>query len=323
MKIFITGVAGFIGSNLAKKLLSLGHEICGIDNMNYGFERNIEVLRANPKFQFIYGDIGNPMVIKDYKADIIVHLASQKIPRYSNALRVIDENYLMLKNVVNKCIIDRSKIVFASTSDVYGKNTNVPFSEDSDLLLGPPQIKRWAYALSKIYGEQFIMANNDEYGLPFTIVRFFGSYGPNQNLTWWGGPQSVFINQAFKKEPIEIHGDGKQTRTFTYIDDTIEALAMCVLSEKANGEIFNIATNPDEEIAIVDLAKIIWQLINGEKDIPKLNFIPYSTFGRYEDVPRRVPNIDKIKNILHFEPKIKLKEGLLKTIEWQKKIMKV
>jgi UDP-glucose 4-epimerase len=321
MKILITGVAGFIGSNLAAKLLEKGYTVAGIDNLSYGSENNISVIRNHPNFKFFLGDIGNPMVLKDFKADVIVHLASQKIPRYTNALRTLDENYLMLKNIIQKCIIDKSKIVFASTSDVYGKNNHVPFHEESDMVIGSSKIKRWSYALSKMYGEQFIIANSDEYGMDYTIVRFFGSYGPNQNLTWWGGPQSVFITKAFQNEAIEIHGDGSQTRTFTYIDDTIEALSHCILNEKANGEIFNIATKPEEEINILNLGELIWKLINGENSTPKINFIPYSTFGRYEDVQRRVPNIDKIKKYFNFDPKVSLEEGLKRTIEWQKIIM--
>ena len=158
MKILITGVAGFIGSNLAKRLLERGHHVTGIDNLNYGFMRNIEPVQGNPDFQFIMGDIANPLMLKDVKADIIVHLASQKIPRYTNALRTLEENYLMLRNVVHKCNMDKSKILFASTSDVYGKNPNIPFAESSDLVMGPTTVKRWAYALSKMYGEQYIIA---------------------------------------------------------------------------------------------------------------------------------------------------------------------
>jgi UDP-glucose 4-epimerase len=319
MKVFITGVAGFIGSNLANELLRLKHEVIGIDNMSYGNFRNINQLLNNHHFKFIFGDIANPYNLKDVEADVLVHLASQKIPRYSSALRTLDENYLMLKNVVNKCHLDNQKIVFASTSDVYGKNPNLPFSENSDLVMGSS--KRWSYALSKIYGEQFIIANHEEYGLTYSIARFFGSYGPNHNLTWWGGPQSVFITKALNKEEIEIHGDGLQTRTFTYIDDTVNGLINLIVNEKSNNEIFNIGSNPDSEISILDLAKLIWKFINGEEDIISLKFIPYSNFGNYEDVRKRLPNLQKIKSFFNYEPKVSLKEGLIKTINWQKNIL--
>lgn len=321
MKILITGVAGFIGSNLAKRLLELGYYVIGIDNLSYGFERNLVSFRNNKNFEFILGDIANPLILNSYKADIIVHLASQKIPRYSNALRTLDENYLMLRNIVNKCIHDKTKIIFASTSDVYGKNPNVPFNENSDLVIGPTTIKRWAYATSKIYGEQYIIANHDEYDLTYTITRFFGSYGPNQNLTWWGGPQSVFITKAFNKEPIDLHGDGLQTRTFTYVDDTVSALVYCIENNKSDNEIFNTGSNSNEEISIVNLATLIWKLINGENSEPLFNYIPYENFGKYEDVKRRVPDISKLKSYFNFEPKYSLVEGLKKAIEWQKSII--
>jgi UDP-glucose 4-epimerase len=320
MKILITGVAGFIGSNLAGRLLAEGHQIIGIDNLSYGFGRNIAPFKNNRNFVFIHGDIADPTVLKGHRADVVVHLASQKIPRYTNALRTLDENYLMLRNIVQKCIHDQSKIVFASTSDVYGKNTCIPFSEESDLVMGQTTIKRWAYAMSKIYGEQYIIANHDEYGITYTITRFFGSYGINQNLTWWGGPQSVFIHKALNKEEMEIHGDGKQTRTFTFIDDTVAGLTKCILNKSADNEIFNIGSNPEDEITIMDLATIIWQLINGKESIPEFKMIPYATFGRYEDVTRRVPSIEKIKSLLGYKPKVSLIEGLKRTIEWQKNI---
>ena len=321
MKILITGVAGFIGSNLAKRLLERGHHVTGIDNLNYGFMRNIESVQGNPDFQFIMGDIANPLILKDVKADIIVHLASQKIPRYTNALRTLEENYLMLRNVVHKCNMDKSKILFASTSDVYGKNPNIPFAENSDLVMGPTTVKRWAYALSKMYGEQYIIANHDEYGLPYTITRFFGSYGPHQNLTWWGGPQSVFIEKAFKNETIDIHGDGSQTRTFTYVDDTVNALVHCIENNKSDNEIFNTGPKADAEISIKDLAILIWKLVNGPGSEPKLNYIPYSTFGNYEDVMRRVPDISKLCSTFNFKPEWDLEKGLSVTIQWQKQFI--
>ena len=320
MKILITGAAGFIGSNLAKKLLELNHEVTGIDNLSFGFMRNLEQIIKHPGFSFIEYDVRKRDSLHSIKADVLVHLASQKIPRYTNALATITDNSAMLKNVVDKCVKDKIKIVYASTSDVYGKNPNIPYSENSDLTLGKTTVKRWAYALSKIYGEQYIIAHADEYGLEYTITRFFGSYGPNQNLTWWGGPQSVFIANALLKKPLEIHGDGLQTRTFTFIEDTIDGLTKCIFDDNAKNDIFNIANNPNEEITILDLGKLIWKLINGDNSEAKINLIPYESFGKYEDVRRRVPDITKIKSLLNYSPKYSLKDGLKPTIEWQKKV---
>ena len=280
---------------------------------------NINDIKSNQNFTFIKGDLVKEELLTNLKGDILVHLASQKIPRYENSLRTLEDNNLMTKKVIEKCLLEKIKLVFASTSDVYGKNPEIPFSENHDLVLGPTKIKRWAYAASKIYSEHTIIANSEANNLKFTIVRFFGSFGENQNLSWWGGPQSVFIEKAIKGETIEIHGDGKQTRTFTYIKDTIDGLKRCCIDKKAENEIFNIAGNPNQEIQIIELAKLIWKLVNPTQN-PKLKFIPYKTFGNYEDVKRRVPCINKIKSQLGFNPSYSLEEGLKSTINWQKRI---
>jgi UDP-glucose 4-epimerase len=320
MKIVITGVAGFVGSNLARKLLEMKYKVIGVDNFSFGTERNIAAIKDDPNFTFYNRDLRDPRSLEGIEGHALVHLASQKIPRYTNALVTLDDNSAMLKNVVKKCIENKMKLIFSSTSDVYGKNPNIPYSEESDLVMGKTTVRRWAYALSKIYGEHYIIANHEEYKLNFTIMRFFGSYGPNQNLTWWGGPQSVFIGNALKNIPLEIHGDGLQTRTFTYVDDTIDGVIKCIFEEKSTNDIFNIANNPDEEITILDLGSLIWRLINGENSEPNIKLIPYQTFGNYEDVRRRVPDISKIKKLLDYDPKVSLREGLQRTIEWQKKI---
>lgn len=321
MRVLITGVAGFIGSNLAGKLLESGYEVTGVDNFSYGFERNIHKFRKSKKFSFIEGDIRDPGCLKNHRSDVIVHLASQKIPRYTNAFRTLDDNYNTLQKIIQKCISDKSKVIYASTSDVYGKNSIVPFSETSDLVLGPTTIKRWAYAISKIYGEQYIIACHDEFGLDYTIARFFGAYGPNQNLTWWGGPQSVFINKALQKEEMEIHGDGNQIRTFTYIEDTVNALIRMISEPRSENQVFNVGSTLDCKISIIDLANLIWKKINGERMKPVLKFIPYSDFGKYEDVMVRIPDISKMKEYLNFEPVWSLDEGLKETISWQSGIM--
>jgi UDP-glucose 4-epimerase len=320
LKIFITGVAGFIGSNLAKRLLELGHTVIGIDNLSYGSNSNISNLLENNNFLFIQGDVCNPFTYNNIQSDVTVHLASQKIPRYTNALRTLEENNLMLKNIVAFCLGNKSRLVFSSTSDVYGKNITTPINEEADLILGPTKVKRWAYASSKIHSEQYVIACSEAYDLKYVIARFFGTYGPNQNLTWWGGPQSLFIQKALDNEPIEIHGDGSQTRTFTFVDDTVSALVNLIENEKSNGEIFNVGSLPEEEISISKLASLIWKLVNGIESTPKLNFIPYETFGRYEDVMRRVPDINKIKEYFGFKPQFTLEEGLKLTIEWQKNL---
>jgi UDP-glucose 4-epimerase len=320
MNITITGVAGFIGSNLAKKIIEGGDKVIGIDNLSYGFMRNLDSIIKHPNFSFILGDIANPLLLKDVKSDVVVHLASQKIPRYTSALRTLEENYLMLRNIIQKCLQDKSKLVFSSTSDVYGKNKNIPFNEESDLVLGSTSIKRWAYASSKLIGEQLIIANHDEFDLEYTLMRFFGSYGPNQNTTWWGGPQAVFIQNILEGTAIEIHGDGMQTRTFTFVDDTVQGIMKCIFEEKSKNDIFNVASEPEEEITIKDLGCKIWNLMKDPGSEPFMKLIPYSNFGKYEDVLRRVPDITKIKRELGYKPAFTLEDGLKMTIDWQRNL---
>ena len=319
MQILITGVAGFVGSNLTKQLLEDGHSVVGIDNFSYGSASNLSAVAGHPSFTFIEGDVLDPRTMNGLKADTIVHLASQKIPRYSNSYRTIEENNTMSTLVIQRALELDARLVFASTSDVYGKNPAIPFSESSDLVLGPTKVKRWAYAASKIHSEHKIIATGEEKGLRYTIMRFFGSYGPNQNLTWWGGPQSVFIERALRDEAIDLHGDGSQTRTFTYVEDTVQGIVRCIVDERATNEIFNIASDPKVEISIADLATLIWKLVRPHDAKPRINFVPYASFGGgYEDVLRRVPDISKIRELLGFEPHFDLEEGLVRTIAWQR-----
>jgi UDP-glucose 4-epimerase len=197
---------------------------------------------------------------------------------------------------------------------VYGKNPKVPFTEDSDLVMGNPDVRRWAYAISKMFEEQMLFAYQQRCGIPFVALRFFGGYGPNQNLTWWGGPQSVFINKALDYEEIEVHGDGQQTRSFTYVSDHVDGIVRTLEMDAANNMVFNLGAT--REISILDLAKLIWKLVRGDEP-PKIKLIPYQTFGKYEDVMRRIPDITRARKILGFEPRVDLEDGLRRTIEWQ------
>ncbi|MEO1286893.1 MAG: GDP-mannose 4,6-dehydratase [Chloroflexota bacterium] len=317
MRIMITGVAGFIGSNLAQHLLTQGHEIVGIDNMSQGEPLNMASFKEHENFHFHEADIMNldDMISLSEGCDMIVHMAAYKIPRYSDALDTLHINGFGTDNVAKAATKHGIKIVAASTSDVYGKNPQIPFSETSNLVVGNPDVRRWAYAISKMYEEQLLFAYRERYEIPVVLLRFFGGYGPNQNLTWWGGPQSVFINKALDDEVIPIHGDGMQTRSFTYIADHVEGITRCMMMDEANNQVFNIGN--DYEITIRDLAFLIWRLVRGEDSEPKVEFIPYETFGKYEDVRRRVPDKTHAKAILGFEASMPLEDGLKQTIQWQ------
>jgi UDP-glucose 4-epimerase len=319
MKILITGAAGFIGSNLSEGLLKRGHAVIGLDNLSQGFLLNIENLRDHPKFQFVEGDVRDDRLLKKTAkgCDVIIHLAAYKIPRYSDALDTLLINAMGTKVVLDAAVKNKvPKAMIASTSDVYGKNPSVPFSEESDLIIGRPEVKRWSYAISKMFEEQLVFGYHERHGIDAVAMRFFGGYGPNQHLTWWGGPQSVFISAALDDEPISLHGDGMQTRSFTYISDHVAGIIACAEKEEAKNQVFNLGNT--HEITIRDLGIKIWKMIRPNSE-PRLNYIPYATFGKYEDVQRRVPNIEKARSLLGFEPQVDLDEGLTITIPWQVK----
>jgi len=315
-KVLITGVAGFIGSNLAGKLLQEGWEIYGIDNLSIGLKDNLKSLKKNKKFHFFEMDISKKISIPKINFDIIVHLAAAKIPRYGNSLHTLKTNVHGTENMLEVARKLHAKFIFASTSDVYGKNKELPFREDGDLLLGSSLSRRWAYASSKLLDEHLAIAYSEEFKLPIVILRFFGGYGPWQSLSWTGGPQGIFIEKTLRGDKIPIHGDGKQTRTFIYIDDIVRAIHLAMTRKEAIGEIINVGTT--REISIKELAKLIWRLC-GKKGEPDLEFIPYNKFsGKYQDVRRRVPDITKAKKLLGFSPEVGLEEGLIRLIKWQK-----
>lgn len=316
MKILITGVAGFIGSNLAASLLERGHDVIGVDDLSQGERLNMAAFAAHPAYRFEQFDILDRAELRRAAegCEVIVHLAAFKIPRYTDAIDTLRINSHGSENVVEVARETGAKVVAASTSDVYGKNPQVPFSEDSNLVVGNPTVKRWAYAISKMFEEQLLFAYHERYGFPVVAMRFFGGYGPNQNLTWWGGPQSVFINAALDDQELEIHGDGLQTRSFTYISDHVDGIVRCIEMREANNQVFNIGNT--YEITILDLARMIWRLTRGNA-APRIRLTPYASFGKYEDVMRRVPDITRARTLLGFEPKVDLETGLAETIQWQ------
>lgn len=315
-KTLITGVAGFIGSNLAQAMLAKGHHIVGVDNMSQGEKLNLAPLLEHPSFEMHYVDIRDEAAITTASEGCkkIVHLAAYKIPRYTDALDTLLINGVGSENVLKAALKHGAKFVAASTSDVYGKNPAVPFNEDSNLVIGNPDVRRWAYAISKMFEEQLMFAYQQRYGIPIVALRFFGGYGPNQNLSWWGGPQSVFINKALDDETIEVHGDGSQTRSFTFIRDHVDGIIRTVEMDEANNLVFNLGNT--REITILGLAQMIWKMIRSDSE-PKIKLIPYETFGKYEDVLRRIPDITRAKTLLGFNPQVDLEVGLRETITWQ------
>jgi UDP-glucose 4-epimerase len=318
--VVVTGVAGFIGSNLLAKLLARGYRVTGVDNLANGFMRNIEPFLSDSQFTFVKADITDPATLRALSGiDFIVHLAAYKIPRYGNGLDTLRINLRGTENVLEAARETGCKIVFASTSDVYGKNPKIPFCETDDIVLGESGIARWAYAASKLFDEHLCFAYRDQFKIRVAILRYFGGYGKNQHTTWWGGPQSVFIDAILKGRSLDIHGDGLQTRSFTYVDDLVNGTLLAMENEASSGEIFNLGDT--HEITILGLAELIWATMKGGGR-PPINFVPYSSFygGKYEDVRRRIPDITKARTILGFVPAMPLAEGLKLTIDWQKNL---
>lgn len=322
-KVLVTGVAGFLGSNLTERLLAEGHHVVGVDNLSMGLMSNLTEAIGNSSFRFIKGDVTDRKIFSglDDDIDVLVHLAAFKIPRYGKAIDTLKINYYGTENALDFGKERGIKCVLASTSDVYGRNPDVPFSEEhSDSLIGNSKAPRWSYAVSKLFDEHLALAYQDAYGFPVTLLRFFGSYGPRQALSWWGGPPPVFINSVLNNETIPIHGDGQQTRSFTYVSDTIDGMYQAIMRDAANGEILNIGSK--EEVTILELAKRV-KLASGTPGELNYELVPYESFSKnkYEDVMRRVPDTTLCEKLLGVKARVSLDEGLKRTIAWQQQVV--
>jgi UDP-glucose 4-epimerase len=313
-KILVTGCAGFIGANLTTRLVEEGYRIVGVDNLSYGSRDNMSAFIGNANFEFIRADIRDVDAMERAVQGVtqIVHLAAYKIPRYSDAL-----DTLLINGMGSHCVLElahkyRIRIIAASTADIYGKNPDVPFNEDSNIVLGSSKVRRWAYAVSKLYEEHLLLAYHERYHVPVVILRFFGGYGPHMNLSWWGGPIAVFLKSAINRTPIPVHGDGSQTRSFTFVSDYVDPIVKLLARPEIDGEILNIGST--HEVTIKELAETAWRTV--QKDDPQIELIPYESFGRYEDCKRRQPDITRAAELLDYEPQITLHDGLHKTLEW-------
>lgn len=315
-RVGVTGAAGFIGSHVCEQLLDRGYEVIGVDDLSYGSISNLAGFMDHKNFRFEVLDCTRQRELRLVFAgcDSIAHLAAKKIPRFGGTLKTLEVNVQGMDAAAEVALALDADLVITSTSDVYG-NATPPFREDSELVIGPPTTKRWAYAVSKMYDEHYALALADEKGLRVTILRLFNAYGPRNHLSWWGGPVVTFIESVLDGEPMEIHGDGMQTRTFTYVSDTANGIISALEKRESRGEVVNVGGV--ETVTIQELAERIHSKIS---DGPlRARYISYESLpGKYQDVIHRVPDTTKAERVLGFRTDIGLDEGLERTIEWHR-----
>jgi UDP-glucose 4-epimerase len=315
VKALITGGAGFIGSHLAERFLDDGHEVIVLDNLSTGSIANIEHLKGRPGFSYTIDSVTNESLLAELidRSDVVFHLAAAVGVKLivEQPVHTIETN-VHGTEVVLKHANKKKKLVFiASTSEVYGKSADVPFREAADLVLGPSVKHRWAYACSKLIDEFLALAYWKEKKLPVIVVRLFNTVGPRQTGQY-GMVLPTFVRQALAGHPITVFGDGTQSRSFTYVGDVVEALVRLTHDRRAIGEVFNIGNTG--EVTIADLAVRVRQMAGSSSDI---HYIPYDQAyeAGFEDMPRRVPDITKIREYVGYEPKVPLDDIIRTVIE--------
>jgi UDP-glucose 4-epimerase len=316
MRTLVTGGAGYIGSHLVDALMANGHQVSVVDNLSTGKVSNIQHLLGNERFHFVNDTILNEATMDRLIAetDQVYHLAAVVGVKYvvDDPLRGIHTNVRGTEVILEKAYKYWKRTVIASSSEVYGKSPNVPWSEQDDCLLGPTTASRWSYALSKAIDEHYALALAGG-GFPVSVVRYFNSYGPRLDPNGYGSVIAKFVSQARLGQSITVFDDGQQARCFTYVDDTVRGTILAGTVPGAVGKVFNIGT--DRETKIVDLAHTIRQLVGSESEVVQ---VPYrSVFGEnFEETRRRVPDIRRSVEILGFRAQTPLEEGLRKTIAW-------
>jgi len=314
----ITGGAGFIGGYLSKLLLDQGHQVVGIDDLSTGNLENISALKDHANYTFVRETIMNAQVLDRLtsEVDIVVHLAATVGVRLiiEDPVRTIETNILGSEIVLKTANRYGCKVLIASSSEVYGKGVKVPFDEGDDRLMGSTQQSRWAYATTKAVDEFLGLAYAHQYGLPVIIMRFFNTIGPRQTGRY-GMVVPRLIQQALLGEPLQVYGNGRQTRCFTDVLDVVEAVAKLSQHPEAVGQIFNIGSA--EEVSIYQLAERILSLTGSHSVI---QLVPYEiayAIG-FEDMQRRVPSIAKIHRLINYQPKYSLEETLKRIIQYER-----
>jgi UDP-glucose 4-epimerase len=316
MRVLITGGAGFIGSHLAERLLNRGDEVDVLDDLSTGRLENIAHLTNRPGFSYTFGSVTDERAVADLmdRCDIVFHLAAAVGVRLvvSRPVHTIETNVHGTETVLRQAARHKKLVVVASTSEVYGKTAVFPFREDADLVLGPPTKTRWGYATSKLLDEFLALAYWQEHQVPVIVVRFFNTVGPRQSDRY-GMVIPNFVRKALADEPLVVHGDGCQTRSFTWVGDVVSALLALTGERRSVGQVFNVGNGA--EVSIRDLAKRVIAMTGSRSPI---QFVPYhEVFGHgFEDMSRRVPDLTKIQRLVGYQPTVHLDEILTRVIEF-------
>ena len=318
MRYLITGGAGFIGSHLCELLLVDGHRVVVVDDLSTGRLENIAHLKSQPEFQFVRETVDNALVLDRLtsESDIVVHLAAavgvELIVR--DPVRTIRTNINSTEAVLTAAHRYGCKVLLASTSEVYGKGVRVPFHEDDDRLMGPTSRSRWAYAESKAVDEFLGLAYHHQFGLPVVIMRFFNTVGPRQTGRY-GMVVPRFVRAALCEQPLNVYGDGTQSRCFADVADVTRAIIQLVDQPTAIGQVFNIGST--QEVTIRGLAERVISLTGSRSEIV---YVPYEEAYApgFEDMQRRVPSIDKIAELIGYAPRHTLDVTLQRVIEYER-----
>ncbi|OFW10146.1 MAG: nucleoside-diphosphate sugar epimerase [Acidobacteria bacterium RIFCSPLOWO2_02_FULL_67_36] len=315
MRVLITGGAGFVGSHLSEALLEQNDEVFVLDNLSTGSIDNIVHLKAHPHFHYTIDVVENEPVLAELvdRCDVVVHLAAAVGVKLivEQPVHTIETNVHGTEVVLKHANKKKKLVLIASTSEVYGKSTDVPFREDQDLVLGPSSKHRWAYACSKLIDEFLALAYWKERNLPVIITRLFNTVGPRQTGQY-GMVVPNFVRQALAGKPITVFGDGTQTRSFTYVGDVVRAMVALINEPRAIGQVFNIGNG--NEISINGLAERVKALTGSSSEIVHIPYDQAYEAG-FEDMPRRVPDISKVRALIGFNPTVELDEILTRVVE--------
>ncbi len=318
MKALITGGAGFIGSHLAERLLEFGHEVFIIDNLWTGKLSNIENIQNHERLHLVVDTILNESVMNEliFKIDHIYHLAAAVGVKniMDHPVETLEINVKGTEVVLRLANRFKKKIFIASTSEIYGKHVEHTLSEDDNRVMGTVKKRRWAYACSKTLDEFLALSYFNEKKLPVVIGRLFNTVGPRQ-IGQYGMVLPTFVQSALLGKPITVFGDGTQSRSFTYVSDVVEALIKLMDEPAAEGDVFNVGN--DSEVTINQLAETVKEMTGS---VSEIEHIPYEkAYGPgFEDMERRCPNIDKIKNLIGFEPSHDLESIVRSVIDYFK-----